>query len=205
MGRWEEALEAFGQLSQLNFEERLENERSMWQVKGARDLPPEALGVLSALWEWREREAQQRDRPPFKIMNDETLIKIAVQRPASLADLRRIRGFSPHLISTYGQHIIEALGEGLRRLPPVPPPPVLRLEHRLDTLTARRFDSLRRWRARIADARGVSPDIVFTNETLVEIAQRDPRSEAELLAIPAIGPWKARTYGPDLLTTLRNG
>jgi ribonuclease D len=202
-GRWEEANEAFSQLSQLNFEERLENKRSMWQVKGARDLPSESLGVLAALWEWREREAQRRDRPPFKIMNDETLSKIAAQRPATMADFHRIKGLSPQAIHSYSQRLLEVVGKGLRHPPPVPPPSPLRLEQRLDSPTARRFDALRRWRTTIAHARGVSPDIVFTNETLVEIAQRDPRSEAELLNIPAIGPWKARTYGSDLLAMLR--
>ena len=57
----------------------------------------------------------------------------------------------------------------------------------------------------VADARGVTPDIIFTNETLLDIAQRAPQTEAELLAIPAIGAWKARTYGPDLFRIVHKG
>jgi ATP-dependent DNA helicase RecQ len=78
----------------------------------------------------------------------------------------------------------------------------LRPEQLLDRRTLARFDALRRWRAQTAEGRGVAPDIVLTNEVLLEIIKRLPRTQAELLEIEGIGPWKARNYGPDLLRIL---
>jgi ribonuclease D len=202
--RWEEAQESFAQLSQLRFDERAETERSFWQMKGLRDVPDEELGRLAALWSWREKEAQRRDRPPFKILNDEALFALARQCPANLADLRQVRGLNSQQVSLYGDALLRALAEGASRPPPESPRPTLRPEQMLDARTGRRYEALRRWRTRVADDRGVSPDIIFTNETLAEIAQRQPQTEADLLAIDAVGPWKARTYGPELLATLRN-
>jgi hypothetical protein len=37
----------------------------------------------------------------------------------------------------------------------------------------------------------------------LEIAKRQPRTLEELREIEAIGPWKAKTYGPDLLRLAR--
>ena len=65
-----------------------------------------------------------------------------------------------------------------------------------------RYDALRQWRSQVAEARGVQPEIVFSNTILLAIAQRLPQSETELIEIPEIGPWKAHTYGPAILATL---
>ena len=46
-------------------------------VKGARDLPPHGMAVLRELWALREELALAADRPPFKILNEETLLRIA--------------------------------------------------------------------------------------------------------------------------------
>jgi ribonuclease D len=69
----------------------------------------------------------------------------------------------------------------------------------LDRPALARFEALRRWRAKTAEARGVAPDVIFSNDILLAIAQQAPRSQAELQAIVDIGPWKAKTYGPDIL------
>ena len=48
----------------------------------------------------------------------------------------------------------------------------------------------------------VDTDIILTNNTLLTIAQERPGSVKELEEIVDIGPWKARTYGPDLLSVI---
>jgi ATP-dependent DNA helicase RecQ len=44
--------------------------------------------------------------------------------------------------------------------------------------------------------------VVFHDRTLVEIAERQPRTEAELAEITGVGPAKLERYGKDLLATL---
>jgi hypothetical protein len=44
---------------------------------------------------------------------------------------------------------------------------------------------------------------VLNNEVLLEVAKRQPRTLEELREIDAIGPWKAKTYGADLLRLAR--
>jgi ribonuclease D len=82
------------------------------------------------------------------------------------------------------------------------PEPTLRLEQTLDRETLARYDALRQWRLDAATARGVAADIVLTNEVLLEVARRQPDSLDSLRTIAHIGPWKAKTYGPQILEVL---
>ncbi len=204
MGRWEEAQEAFSMLTRLDYHARPNNERTFWSMKAARSVPKEDLSVLAALWTWREEEAKHQDRPPFKIVRDEALVRIAAERPVDQSALARIAGLSDYQLRRYGKAIIAAVEQGQNDPPPTPPKHAPRPEQLADRPTLARYDALRRWRSRTARQRRVSTDIVFNNATLLAIAQRQPHSLDELLEIPEIGPWKAATYGPDILA-LVNG
>ena len=64
------------------------------------------------------------------------------------------------------------------------------------------FDVLREWRLERAKADEVPAYVVFHNATLVEIAERKPRTLAELASVPGVGPAKLERYGEDLLAAL---
>jgi ribonuclease D len=201
--RWEEAQEAFTQLTAVDYRERVASQRSVWQMKEARTVPHALTGVLEALWLWREQEAQSQDRPPFKIVNNPALVELAQRQPSSQNELREVRALSSSEIHRYGAALLEAIREGKQR--PLPPLPETtpRYEQWLEKSTLDRFDALRDWRSKTAATRGVAPEIVLTNEILMEVAKRQPRTVEELREIEAIGPWKAKTYGADLLRLVR--
>ena len=202
MGRLEEAQEAFAQLELTNFRERPTAQRTFWSMKRTRDVQRENLGVLEALWEWREKEAQRQDRPPFKIMTDQVLVQLAARQPKSRNELRSISGLSQNQSYRYGRSLLRALEKGKRGPLPQTPEPRPRPEYLLDSATLSAFESLRRWRTDAATERGVDPDIVFSNETLMAIARHKPTTEEELQELREIGPWKARTYGAHILRIL---
>ncbi|NJN81004.1 MAG: hypothetical protein HC802_01080 [Caldilineaceae bacterium] len=67
----------------------------------------------------------------------------------------------------------------------------------------KRYTALRTWRTAVANHRGVGPEIVMNNGLLLKIAEQAPRSPAELEEIAEIGPWKASTYGSEILQVIR--
>jgi superfamily II DNA helicase RecQ len=67
------------------------------------------------------------------------------------------------------------------------------------------FDALRAWRLERARKDKVSPFIVAYDTVLAQIAERRPRSDSELLAIPGIGPGKVEKYGRDILAIVEAG
>ncbi|MBX3010864.1 MAG: HRDC domain-containing protein [Caldilineaceae bacterium] len=199
--RWEEAQEAFALLRQVNYHEPAT--RTFWQMKNVREVPLAATNVLAALWQWRENEAQRLDWPPFKVMTDAQLAQLAIAQPLTTEGLASLPGFSSKIAKQYGRSLLQTIGQGQQQPLPELPEATLRPEQLVAKPIQNRYEALRHWRTEEAEKRGVQPDIVFTNSTLLTIAQAVPQSEAEMLTIPTVGPWKARTYGPAILATLR--
>ena len=200
-GRWQEAKEAFRTLETIEY--KPPEPRSFWQMKQIRSVEERDLNILETVWDWRERFSERADRPPFKIMGENTLIALAHERPRSTAALREIPGLNARHIERFGRDLLEAVSQGKER--PTPQRPVS-ARRTLPSLTAagrRIYEVLRRWRTETAAARGVDPDIVFSNDTLLQICDHKPPSVAALEKIPTVGPWKARTYGPALMELLR--
>lgn len=200
--RWDEAKDAFAMLSKLDYQQYGNHKRAFWQMKITKEVPREATAVLEALWEWRERVAQTENWPPFKILNDEVLGALAIQQPQTLEELKQVGHLNEQQSTRHGKALLNAIADGRQRPLPAPPEARLRPEQLLDKPALNRYEALRRWRAKVAEERKVALDIIFNNSTLVELAQRLPRSQAEILEIPEIGPWKAKTYGPDILALL---
>jgi len=196
--RWEEAQEGFAALAALRYEEPTQ-ERSFWRMKQTREVAPEDLGLLEELWSWREITADRLDRPPFKVLGDTVLGELTQRKPTTLAELAAISGFGDYQASRFGREVLEAIRLGKDRPAPPLPEPSVRPEQMLSNKERARFDALRQWRTETSTARGVDPDIVFNNETLFQIAIQCPASVEDLRKIAAIGPWKARTYGPAVL------
>ena len=60
-------------------------------------------------------------------------------------------------------------------------------------------DALQRWRLRRAHQQGTPSYTVFSNATMMAIAERQPSTAQELLDISGIGPAKLELYGDDIL------
>jgi ATP-dependent DNA helicase RecQ len=61
------------------------------------------------------------------------------------------------------------------------------------------FQSLRTLRKSLADREGVPAYIVFNDRVLRELVLRRPRTEAEMLDVPGVGPAKLARYGATFL------
>jgi DNA helicase-2/ATP-dependent DNA helicase PcrA len=64
------------------------------------------------------------------------------------------------------------------------------------------FERLREWRSATASAASLPPYVVFTDATLVAIAELLPGDQGALARIPGVGPAKLEKYGEDVLALL---
>ncbi len=71
---------------------KIEPENAADRVKGRSKLQPASRAVVNALAEWREREAQDRDRPRQWILKDQELIALAETKPTDSESLQAILG-----------------------------------------------------------------------------------------------------------------
>ncbi|MXZ22763.1 MAG: hypothetical protein F4Y84_19590 [Caldilineaceae bacterium SB0665_bin_25] len=202
-GRWDEAQAAFRMLETISF--RPPEPRTLWQMKQIRSVEERDLGVLQAVWEWRESFAEQVDRPPFKVLGENGLVYLSQKRPRTLASLRAVPGLSERQARWFGRELLAAVREGEQQPAPQRPASVRKPDPALTAAGKKRYEALRQWRTKTAAARGVDPDIVFSNETLQQISACRPATLAELEKIPSVGRWKAQTYGAKVFSLLRNG
>ncbi len=63
---------------------------------------------------------------------------------------------------------------------------------------------LKDWRLRVSKEMSVPAYVVFTDNTLIAIAETQPTDDAALVAIPGIGARKLEQFGPDVLALVKN-
>lgn len=206
----EEALQEKGRLTWVQEEWRLlEKVRHsepggalFLRLKGAGALPRRSLAVLEALLQWRDREAQRRDCPHFKVLGNKSLLQLARTMPHSLQGLVGIEGISPRVVDRYGKSLLTAIEQG-KAVPDGELPSFPRTERRVrDEKVDQRLTHLKAWRAEKAAELQMDPGIVINNALLEEIAWREPHNEEALRQIPGLKNWQGEVLAEGLLQTL---
>ncbi len=172
---------------------------AFWRVNGARDLSPAQAAVLRELFHYREQQAERADRPPFKIMSDQTLLELARTQPRSLEALEGLPGMTQAQIRRHGARLLQAMRRG-QAAGPVRPP----LAEREPDSVRERYELLHQWRKRRARARGVESDVIVPREALWELARLNPASPEALASLEHLGPWRRAAYGAEILAVLNN-
>jgi ribonuclease D len=171
-------------------------------VKGARELPGRNLAVLRELWNLREDLARAADRPPFKILNEDTMLRVAQAIPRDSATLGTIAGITPRVVGRWGGVMLDAVERALGMDEPQLPVPA---RHKRPTVTgamSRRIEKLRRWRAAATGPVGLEPGVLLPNRLINAIAEAAPRTLADLTRVDGIRRWRVDTFGTELLAAL---
>lgn len=197
---WDEALEEFERLTHLNGAAASDfDPSSFWRVSGARLLTARQAAVLRELYVYREQVAMRLDRPPFKVMGEQTLLAMARQQPKSLQDLAAIAGMSDGQVRRHGAAVLQAVERGLSAPGQHPSAHEPR-----DEAVIERFDKLRRWRKQRAQERGVESDVIMPRDVLWELARRVPKTTDDLEHVAGFGPVRRKKYGEDILSVLHS-
>jgi ribonuclease D len=167
---------------------RTRNQDELWRIRGSGVLRGRAAAVLRALWQWREKEAEKADRPPFHILRNEDLLKAAAKfASGSVPDYR-------HFSFRRRQAFREAAEAALRA--PESEWPVSR--RRSGTLpsaeTVQRAEQLRRRRDKSAEECELEPSFIAPRNTLEAIAADQTRAAALLV------PWQCELLGVSIST-----
>ncbi len=162
---------------------RVRKNDESWRVGGSGSLKGLAAAVLRALWQWREREAERADRPPFHILQNEKLLHAAISFASG--DVPDYKHFSPRRRQAFR----EAARIGLAT--PESEWPILRRRFgtRPTTETVRCTEELRRRRDKSADKLGLEPSFIAPRGTLEAVAADGTR------AISLLVPWQRELLG----------
>lgn len=200
--RYEDHVHACERQTQVVPKVRPFDSAAFWKIKGARKLTGSAPAVLHELFVLRDVLAKRFDRPHFRIANDAALLELARAQPADstalAATFDRARGVHPRVRRQHAGLVLEAVARGVDgRTPPalvrLPTPPRAVVD---------RVDALRGWRKRVAEARGVEPDIVLGKATLMAVAELAPPDLETLRDAGLLDAWELGRYGEGVVACL---
>ncbi len=199
-GAYEEAMEIFGSIVDVDPSERIFDPEAFWHIRGVRELPPRGQAILRALFVFREEEARRRDTPPFKVINDAMLLRIAEHAVAEKGPVENVPGVSDKLLGRLGTRLQQAVNQGRRD--PLPKQARRTATRASSPGFSQRYEALLEMRKRLARERGVESDVILARRTAVEIAEKNPRIEEDLERIVSLGPYRRNLYAKDILQAL---
>lgn len=101
-------------------------EEQYTRVKGTGRLSRRDMAIVRELATWREKQAQQADRPRTWIISDNAIVQIARRKPQSTQSLKRLRGIPRSIANQHGNSLLNAVQRGLaideKNCPPISPP-----------------------------------------------------------------------------------
>ncbi len=150
--------------------DRDEEREDPWRIRGGGKLDRQALCFLRALWEWRDAEAREWDRPPFMVVRNQQLISWAEKlvRGERLDLPRNVKG-------ARAKRLKEAV-EQAREIPRSAWPERRKGNgRRWDNVREKRFEALAVKRDRAAESLEIEPSVIAPRAVLEQIAwEADP-------------------------------
>jgi ribonuclease D len=95
---------------------RVPPEEAWRRVSGTSQLKGRQRAVLRVLATWRERKAQQLDKPRRWVVADDALLELSRRMPKSDAELSKLRNVPAEVLRDHGRELLEQVTLG-RNLP----------------------------------------------------------------------------------------
>ncbi|OQX07846.1 MAG: hypothetical protein BWK80_48980 [Desulfobacteraceae bacterium IS3] len=173
------------------------------KFKGAGHLSPRNLAVLENILRFRKELAEKKDKPVFKIIGNDSLMKIVRTKPVYLEQLEKIRALSRKQINMYGQGLLEAVKNALE-LPEKEFPMYPRKKNPvLSPKVPERIKALKRWRDTVAFSLEMDPSLICNKSLISTLAVINPRNIKDLEEIAEMKNWQYKAFGKDMIAVLR--
>jgi ribonuclease D len=183
-----------------------EREPPYLRVKGIDRLNERERAALHVLAELREKEAERRDVPPYRVASSDSLVAIARARPTTRAGIARFRGVDTSSgAAGFLDAVVAAMGVAPDELPaeerarferPRPAPEAVKLRRGREA-------RLLAWRKAEAKRRGVDEQVVLPGHCLKCAADLPSGSPDELARVPGIGAFRVARDGQAISLALQ--
>jgi ribonuclease D len=201
LGRVEWVREEFSRLETAVTEKSKDPLDRYQRIRGWDSLKPRQAAVLRDLAAWRETEARRRNVPRGRVIRDEVLLQVARHPPATVEDLRGLRGLHGSEIDRNGEQLIATITSSLALQPSdwphvpkdrKPEPESIGLVELLQAVL----------KARAAEAE-IAPTLLATSADLQALVEaKEKHKTADL---PLLRGWRRELIGELLLQILDGG
>ncbi len=147
----------------------------VWRISGWGKLEQQGMAFLRALWFWRDGEAERRDRPAFKIIGNQDLLRFS-------KDLQK--GIKVNLPSRFPSQPVKRFKkaiESVREMSPADFPEMpKRVRGKRDPEAEKKFDKLKALRDQVSEGLGIDPTLIASRSTLERVAAA-PEDASDIL------------------------
>ncbi|MDB5976056.1 MAG: rnd [Nevskia sp.] len=162
------------------------------RLKGLARLPPPAQRAAAALAAWRERVAQERNRPRKWILDDDPLYRLAERRPTSREQLEGLHVLQPKTLERHAAALLEviagAAGEGA---------PLALEEALLDDAQKGKLKQLLERLRGLGETLGVPPSLLGPRSDVEAVLRHGTAAD-----VPLLRGWRREVAGDALLGML---
>lgn len=163
-----------------------------WRRLKPRKTRQDYLAILAAVAAWREATAQESDKPRQRILKDDAIHEIALQKPRSADALERLRAVpTGYARSRHGLALMEAINAAIED--PEAFAPVIQRDAPTPAPPAALTELLKVLLKHVADEVGVAPRLI-ANAADVERIAREKQPE-----VAALSGWRRDVFGEKAL------
>jgi ribonuclease D len=196
LGRWEWAVEEFARLETVRYEKN-EDPEPWRKMKNIGSFDRRSLAVLRELHAWRDALARKGDRPPFKVMGNEQLLEMSKTRPATVADLSKIKGVSKYVVDRYGRDLVNTIRAAMAvdesDLPAKNEPKAWNRDRELEA----RIERMKKVRDKVAAELKIDRAVLAPRHVLAAVAATGSYD------VPAMREWQKKVLGDTMLAALK--
>jgi len=168
-------------------------------LRGAGVLDRRGLAVAEEVLKLRIRLAQKLDRPPFKVLGNQSILEIAESKPVTLEALGAVKGLGRKQVHSLGPSLLKCVQKALE-LPEESLPSYPRKKaQRFGPDVMKKIRALKAWREKKAKKLGLDPSVVLTNAQIHAISAAHPAGADELRGVEVVRDWQCRVFGPEVL------
>jgi len=162
------------------------------RLKGLARLAPPAQRAAAALAAWRERVAQERNRPRKWIVDDDVVYRLAERRPSDRAQLEGLQLLPPKTLERHADALLQVIAAAAGDSAP------LALEEAPldDTQKSRLKQLLERLRT-LGETLGVPPSLLAPRGDVETLLRHGGAAE-----VPLLRGWRREAAGEELLRML---
>ena len=185
----EQRCEAQIETARSGFPERDENS---WRIARSDKLDSRGQAAVYELWHWRQDLAERLDRPPFKVLGNDYMIKLSAS--ISEGDWKSVFESLPMGIQRRKrQGLVDAIKRGETRDAETLPKRARRTESKkpLSQSELDRQENIKNFRDRVAGELGIDPTLIATRSHVAQLA-RDPEN------VEGLQSWQQDLLEPKL-------
>lgn len=153
---------------------------------------PRDLAALQLIAAWRERRAQDTDQPRSRILKDDALVELAMQRPQTPEAFDKLRAVQRGFGRSAAAHEIMALIKQVEAMTKAELPPAV-ARHRGPSPKGAVGDLVRVLLKAVSEEHGVAARILATSDDIDALVLDD---EAD---VPALRGWRRKLFGEKAL------